>query len=81
MGYHKAKIIKGEIGEFSKIREEIQELEDAFEQGDSVLQICELTDLIGAVDLYVKNKFNLSIDDLVKFSNKTQSAFMSGQRS
>jgi hypothetical protein len=29
MGYHKTKIEKGILGEFSKIKEEFQELEDA----------------------------------------------------
>jgi len=80
MGYHINKIEKGIIGEFSKIKEEFQELEDAFNQKDKVLQICELTDLIGAIELYASVKFKLTIEDLKKFSDKTQQAFKKGIR-
>lgn len=80
MGYHTKEIKKGKIGEFSKIKEEFEELSDAWEQDDKVLQICELTDLVGAIDLYSKEKFNLSIKDLIKFSKKTQEAFKEGKR-
>jgi hypothetical protein len=79
MAYHKNKIDKGIFGEFSKIKEEFQELEDAFEQSDKVLQICELTDLIGAIEEYSK-KFDLTIEDLLKFSDKTKEAFREGKR-
>jgi len=80
MGYHKTEIIKGEVGEFSKIQEEFQELTDAFEQNDKVLMICEMTDLIGAIQLFAEQKFNLSINDLIIFSNKTIDAFKEGKR-
>ncbi len=79
MGYHKNKIDKGIIGEFSKITEEYQELQDAVEQDNKVLIICELTDLIGAIEEYSKN-FNLTIDDLKSFSDLTKSAFKEGKR-
>lgn len=75
MGYHKREIKKGEIGEFSKIQEEFVELLDAFEQDDKVLQICELTDLVGAIELFVEKHFNLNLNDLKKFSDKTKEAF------
>ena len=80
MGYHTKEFKKGKIGEFSKIKEEFEELLDAFNQGDKVLQICELTDLVGAIDLYTRDKFNLNIKDLIKFSKKTQQAFKEGKR-
>lgn len=79
MGYHLVDIEKGTIGEFSKIREEFQELEDGVKQDDSILIICELSDLVGAIEEYAK-KFNLTIDDLKKFSDKTKSAFKEGKR-
>ncbi len=80
MGYHlNDNIEKGVVGEFSKIEEEFQELKDAHEQGDKILIACELSDLVGAIEEYAK-KFNLTIDDLVKFSNKTKSAFKEGKR-
>lgn len=79
MGYHKREIEKGVIGGFSKITEEYQELQDAHEQQNKVLQICELTDLIGAIEEYAK-QFNLTIEDLKSFSDMTKSAFKEGKR-
>jgi hypothetical protein len=80
MGYHNKEITKGVLGEFSKIKEEYDELTDAFEQNDKVLQICELTDLIGAIEFYSETKFNLTLEDLKKFSDKTKSAFKENKR-
>lgn len=79
MGYHKREIQKGVIGELSKIKEEFDELIDAAEQNNKVLIICELTDLIGAIEEYAK-KFNLTLDDLKDFSDLTKSAFKEGKR-
>lgn len=79
MAYHKNPIEKGVLGEFSKIREEFQELQDAAEQKSKVLVICELTDLIGAIEEYAK-QFNLSLEDLKQFSDMTKSAFLEGKR-
>lgn len=79
MAYHKNKIEKGELGEFSKIKEEFQELEDAVEQQCKVLIIYELTDLIGSIEEYAK-KFNLTIVDLIRFSDKTKQSFEEGKR-
>lgn len=79
MGYHTRKIAKGELGEFSKIQEEFEELQDAYMQGDTILQLCELSDLIGAIEHYL-GKYNLSLEDLKRFSDKTRSAFEEGSR-
>jgi phosphoribosyl-ATP pyrophosphohydrolase len=79
MGYHKKEIEKGELGEFSKIKEEFQELEDAIDQGDKILILCELSDMYGAIEEYLK-KYNLTIDDLKSFSDKTKSAFKEKKR-
>ncbi len=79
MGYHQVEIEKGEIGEISKITEEYKELIDAHFQSDKIMIICELTDLIGAIEEYAK-KFNLTLEDLKKFSDKTKSAFIEGSR-
>ena len=79
-GYHRREIPKGELGEFSKIIEEYTELLDAHEQSNNVLEICELTDLIGAIKYYAKEKFNLSLDDLIVFSEATENAFKNGKR-
>lgn len=80
MAYHLKEIPKGKIGEFSKIKEEFLELEDAVIQKDKILQICELTDLIGAIKLFSLNNFCLSLDDLINFNKKTEDAFLQGKR-
>ncbi len=80
MGYHKTIIKKGVLGEFSKIKEEFDELTDAFEQGDKILQLCELSDLLGAIEEYSESKLNMSLNDLIKFSDKTKSAFKENKR-
>lgn len=67
---HLKDIPKGIYGDFSKIKEEFLELEDSVEQKDKILQICELSDLIGAIEGFSMKKFNLSIEDLHKFANK-----------
>jgi hypothetical protein len=79
MGYHKKEIKKGKIGEFSKIKEEFQELEDAYEQNDTILTLCELSDLYGAIEEYIK-RWNLDMTQLKDFSDKTKSAFKEGTR-
>lgn len=79
MGYHSKEINKGVLGEYSKIEEEFEEFKDAYNQNDDVLQICELSDLLGAIEEYVK-KWNLTLEQLIMFSNKTKSAFKDGKR-
>ena len=79
MGYHKREIKKGEIGEYSKIREEFEELTDAVEQECKGLIICELCDLVGAIEEYAK-KFGFSLADLQQFSDLTKSSFKEGKR-
>jgi len=79
MGYHTREIEKGVLGEFSKIKEEFEELEDGVNQDVKPLIICELSDLIGAIEEYAK-KFNLTLEDLIKFSDMTKSAFKEGKR-
>jgi len=68
MGHHKVKIEKGVFGEYSKVREEFEELTDAVEQKNKILIICELADLVGAIEEYTKS-FNLTVKDLREFSN------------
>lgn len=80
MGYHIKEITKGHIGEFSKIAEEYAELADAYFQNNDILMLVELSDLVGAIDLFVKRNYNLTIMDVVAFSNLTQSAFQDGSR-
>lgn len=79
MGYHKAKIEKGIIGHFSKIKEEFEELDDAINQGAKIMIQCELADLYGAIKWYAAN-FGLSMSDLEEMNDLTESAFKDGSR-
>lgn len=80
MGYHRIKINKGNLGEFSKINEEFEELKDAVEQNNPILQLVELSDLLGAIEAYSENKFNIKLDDLISMMKLTKSAFKDGSR-
>jgi hypothetical protein len=81
MGYHLAKIQKGEYGFSSKLREEVEELQDAEAQQNRLMALIELADLVGAIDGYLKRQFpSFSIDDLRKMADATHSAFMDGTR-
>ena len=39
MGYHLSKINRGNYGEFSKIKEETEELEDSIKQNNKIMQL------------------------------------------
>jgi hypothetical protein len=79
--YHKKEISKGKIGEVSKILEEVQELQDAFQDGDRILQLIELSDIVGAIKCFLENYFNdFSIEELIYFANKTNESFKDGTR-
>ena len=81
MGYHKRKIIKGIYGGVSKIREEVEELDDAYDQGCKIMQLVELSDIIGAIQGFLDNFHpNTTIDDLVTMAKITHRAFDSGER-
>lgn len=79
MGYHLAKIKKGELGKISKIQEELDELKDAEAQGCKIMIAVELSDLFGALRIYAE-KQGLSIKDLDTMSRITERAFKSGAR-
>jgi len=80
MGYHKRKIQKGVLGETSKIREEYEEFLDAIEQGNPVMKLVELCDLIGAIEAYVEMRHNITLNELIVMKNATKSAFEEGER-
>lgn len=80
-GYHLAVIEKGILGELSKIEEELAELKDARAQGVRIMELVELSDLIGAVEAYLeKNHPDTTIIDLMKMSDVTKRAFRNGRR-
>lgn len=79
MGYHIKEIARGKFGEFSKIREEFLEAEDALEQDNKVMLLVELADLIGAIEEYC-SKYNIKLDDLIRMKEATKRAFKDGTR-
>jgi len=80
-GYHLSNLTKGEVGEISKIREELEELEDAARQDCKIMELVELSDLYGAIELYLqKHHPNISMTDLQVMNKITQRAFVNGFR-
>lgn len=69
--FHNRKIKKGVYGEFSKIEEELDEAREALEQGNKLMFLIELSDIVGAIEGVVEN-YGLDLDDLIKFSNKVK---------
>jgi len=68
-GYHLDKIKKGEIGEASKIREELAELKDAEAQGVRIMALVELSDMYGAIYRYLEKHFpETTMEDLRQLS-------------
>jgi hypothetical protein len=80
MPYHLKKIKKGVLGKSSKIMEEVEELQDAEDQGVVIMAQVELSDIYGALEECAKS-YGLSMADLQKMSNVTKRAFLSGHRS
>jgi hypothetical protein len=78
-GYHLRPIVKGVLGEVSKIREEVEELEDAHEQGVVIMELVELSDLYGAMKARVE-KLGHTMQDLERMSAVTARAFQNGKR-
>lgn len=82
MSYHKAEIKKGQVGWLSKVQEELDEAQDAEDQGCKILLLVELSDIMGAIEQYlVKNFPDMSMDDLQQMSKLTQASFQEGARS
>lgn len=78
-GYHKRQISKGVLGESSKIREELEEYEDAMEQDIVIMAACELADIFGALESLAA-KHDLDMSDLKSMSDATGRAFKDGTR-
>lgn len=78
-GYHLRKIERGQFGSISKVREELEELEDAIEQGVRIMALCEMADLYGALRALAK-KYDVTMLDLERMANVTERAFEAGHR-
>lgn len=79
-GYHNALIPKNSVGSFDKILEEFEELKDAKMCGNKIMELVEISDLIGAIELYVKKEYNINLNDLDIMNKTTQRAFLNGRR-
>jgi hypothetical protein len=79
-GYHTTEIKKGELGKASKITEEYEEFMDAKLQDNPVMELVELSDLLGAIEAYTKRKYKLTLEDLMAMTRATQRAFRNGHR-
>lgn len=82
-GYHTTEIPKGEVGEFSKIKEEVLELEDALAQGNKIMALNELADIYLAMEMFLaKGHFNacISMVDIEMMARATREAFRNGSR-
>lgn len=80
-GYHTRDIQKGVLGEPSKIREELEEFEDALAQGNPVMALLELSDMIGAVQRFLEKQHpSVTLEHLLIMAGTTRRAFESGGR-
>jgi hypothetical protein len=80
-GYHLADIKRGSLGEVSKIREEVDELQDAVDQDCKIMQLVELSDLYGAIQRYlIRHHPGITMSDLKIMSGITARAFRNGHR-
>lgn len=79
VGYHTTTIPKGELGQLSKVQEELLEAIDAEAQGVKVMVHVELADVYGALEA-VAERYGLTMEDLRAMSDVTKRAFRSGER-
>lgn len=80
-GYHVTEIKRGILGEVSKIEEEFNEFQDATMQGVAIMQLIELSDLLGAIEAWLENYHpNITLNELAKMKDVTRRAFESGKR-
>lgn len=81
MAYHITKIERGQVGEISKIQEELDELKDALLQGNRIMSLVELSDMYGAMKCFLQKHLpGFTMDDLATMAEATASAFRDGTR-
>lgn len=81
-GYHLTEIPRGEYGKLSKVIEEAMELKDAMEQGNKIMCLIELSDILGAIEGYLKMEYGnkIMLGHLEIMNAATKRAFESGHR-
>jgi hypothetical protein len=67
MGFHQATIARGVYGQLSKIQEELDEARDAEAQGQDLMLLIELADIIGAV-AGVAQRYGFTLGQLAAFA-------------
>jgi hypothetical protein len=81
IGYHQMIIPKQSIGTIGKIHEELDELTDCELTGNKIMSLMELSDLYGAIEMYLHTNFpSLEMTDLAKMSKTTKRVFKNGIR-
>lgn len=65
--FHQVAIEKGEYGKLSKIKEELDEAIDAQNQGNDLMLLIELSDIVGAVE-GVSKQYGFTIEQLLTFA-------------
>lgn len=81
-GYHLREIkFKGKYGTIDKIKEELDELEEAIEQNNKILMLVELSDLYGSIKGFLEKEYtNLTMEDLKNMNIATERVFKNGIR-
>jgi hypothetical protein len=80
-GYHKNAIQKGTVGQVSKILEECYEAQDAEEQGNKIMELCELSDIYLAIKKRLEVAYpEMTMDDIRIMAEATERAFKGGYR-
>jgi len=80
-GYHKATIPKGVVGEVSKILEECLEAKDAYEQGNRIMELCELSDIYLSIKKRLEVAYSgITMEDIRIMAEATERAFNKGDR-
>ena len=80
-GYHIDKIEKHPFQTLGKIKEELEEVIDAKTQGVRIMELTELSDLVGAIEGYLEKEYpTFTLKDLQDMAKVTRRAFESGRR-
>lgn len=80
-GYHLSPIPKGTYGDLDKVYEEMAEVKDAENQGNRLMVLVELSDVMGAIRGFLEQHHpEMSLTDLIVMADATRRAFITGAR-